>query len=620
MKRAPLAGILFGYAVLAALVQAHCTDLLSSDGECYLRIAVTTAHGDFRHAVFGHWSPLGSWLTVPLVAGGMVPRHAFRVMIGLWGAAAVVGAWRLAGRFGSSGAWRIAATACAAVLAAEFSAEHRVDLLLAALLLFYLDAVMDERLLTSRRWAAGVGALGGVAYLAKLYALPFFAVHYTLMVLAQGWVARGQGAGGSQQSVGRASLHAEPSSGSAPAGRCSSLGVPHPSPLPRGEGMQKRPLWRAMAVAWLAGVAAFALVAAPWVAVLSLKHGRLTVGTAAAQTYAQCGPGAGDTRPWATTGLRKPPDHAYNVWQDAELDLPVSTKPASPFRGREAFAEQMRTVWRNLGAMRMHFAGLDRFRLGLAAIALTPLAFLLTLRRREAAFRHLAAAATIAVFCGGYSFIYADEERFFWFPFLLAPPIAFHYVAVAARAARRLMPRTSARRAQLLGAALGLLAAASFADRSCAYLRELFGSPPPGREHRLVAQRLAAWGIQGPLAAMGPPHGPHTAWHDGLHAAYYLNAQYAGMPAAQTPDRIVAEMRRRGSQDAPRVGRAAPGGRPPRRARSETGRHHPRREPDGAEGGRSGLRTPGRALTSGGCLGRRGGRGSRWGCRSGGRR
>ena len=564
MKRAPLVAILLGYAVLAALVQVHCIDLLTSDGECYLRIAVYTAHGDFRHAIFGHWSPLGSWLTVPLVLAGMVPRYAFRVMIGLWGAAAIVGVWRVAGRFGLSGAWRAAATACAAVLAAEFSAEHRVDLLITALLLFYLDAVMDQRLLTSWRWAAWTGALGGVAYLAKLYALPFFAVHYTLMVLAHGW----RGAGGSrkitvgsrQKAVGRKQ---ETESDACLTADCF---------LPTADRARApRSRWRAMAIAWVAGVALFALVAEPWVMALTLKYGRLTAGTAAAQTYAQFGPGAGDTRHWAITGLRTPPADAYSVWQDADFDLPDNKKPTSLLRSRPAFSEQMRTVRRNLGVMLSHFAGLDRLRLGVAALALTPLACLLAWKRRDVAFRHLTVALTVAVFCGGYAFIHADDERFFWFPFLLVPPVTFHFVALAAGWARRRMPRMRERGARLLAAALALVAVGSFVDPAFGigqevvdgckrvlaldvepathgFFRELFGSPPPGREHRLVARQLAEWGVRGPLAAMGHPHGLYRPWHDGLHTAYYLDAQYAGMPAARTPDRIVIEMRAAGAR------------------------------------------------------------------------
>ena len=140
-----LAAVGVGYAILAALVQGHCADLLSSDGECYLRMARYYARGDLRHAVFGHWSPLGAWLSAPLVMAGVSARVAMRAWIGVWGGLAALGVWRLARRF-ELGSWlRAAATGCAALMAAEFSAEHRVDLLVTALLLVLVWGSLNLR-------------------------------------------------------------------------------------------------------------------------------------------------------------------------------------------------------------------------------------------------------------------------------------------------------------------------------------------------------------------------------------------------------------------------------------------------------------------------------------------
>jgi hypothetical protein len=55
-----------------------------------------------------------------------------------------------------------------------------------------------------------------------------------------------------------------------------------------------------------------------------------------------------------------------------------------------------------------------------------------------------------------------------------------------------------------------------------------------------MAERLRTLGIAGPLAS--------NDWWDGLHTAYYLDAQYAGTPAARDPKGIVAEMRREGAK------------------------------------------------------------------------
>jgi len=508
--RLHLALVLLAYAVVAAAVQVHCADLLTSDGECYLRMAVYYAKGDLRHAVFGHWSPLGSWLTTPLVAAGMVPRHAFRLWIGLWGALAVVGVWRLAGRFGMGPWLRAAATGCAALLVAEFSADHRVDLLLTALLLLTLDAAMDERLLASRPWALGVGMLGGVAYLSKLYALPFFAVHFTLVVILRAWAegeASRQSAHGSRQE--------------------DTDGRP-------GAGWARRALR-----AWLFGVAGLTVVAAPWVGVLSAKYGRLTAGTAGATTYALYGPGSGDARPRAVAGLRKPPADAWNVWQDATLDATGPAAPApSPLRGRGAVAQQLRFAWRNAALIVGHLAAADEFRLGLAALVLTLVLAAARWRRAEA-FSYLVALLTVMVYCGGYAFVYAEDRRFFWFPMLVLTALVFHVAAVLTKALGR---RLRERPRRLVMAAVAVAVTVSFAFHPVRFLGVLLREPPPGREHRLVAARLAEWGVRGPLASLGD-----RGWWDGLHTAYYLDAQYAGSPVAQTPQALTAEMRSAGA-------------------------------------------------------------------------
>ena len=514
--RVHLVILLAVYAIAAYAVQDHCSELLTSDGECYLRMAAYYAHGDFRHALFGHWSPLGAWMAVPLVAMGLEPRYAFRLMIGLWGALAVAGSWRLAGRLGLGSWLRAAATAAAALLALEFSVDHRVDLLLAAALLFYLDAAMAERLLRSRRRALLAGVLGGVAYLAKLYALPFFAAHYTLTVLVRGWV---------ETSSRQSAVASRQGKDDDPGLQIADLG------LKSEIGNRKSRMLRRIAFTWAMGMAGFALVATPWVTVLSAKYGRLTFGTAAATAYHLVGPGSGDARTEAITGLQRPPEGAYNVWQDATREPLRPEGGASP-----SLAEPLRVAGRNSVKILGHLARLDEFRLGLIALAVTPLALVATRREREKAFRYAALLLAVGLFCGGYAFIQAENERYFWFAFFVLTVLAFHF----AGGVGRLVP--GGRQRRLAVAVVAVAALVSFGYHPVRSVVALLEGPEPGRGHRQVAEQLAEWGVKGPLASIGP-----RGWWDGLHTAYYLDVKYAGTPRATEPRGIAAEMREAGA-------------------------------------------------------------------------
>jgi hypothetical protein len=285
------------------------------------------------------------------------------------------------------------------------------------------------------------------------------------------------------------------------------------------------------------GAGACAVLAAPWVGVLSAKYGRLTIGTAGSSTYRQYGADwePGERRP--PIGLRKPPLDAYNVWHDATLDAtePVAVPEGLPPPLRERAVRHLRLVWRNLGVIARHLGSVDELCLTMAALALTPLAFALTRRRRGAAFGYGAAGLAAVVYCGGYAVVFAGVGRYYWFVFLVLTVLAFHFVGVLPGV---LGMRLSEERRRLLAAALVVAAVVSFAFHPVRALGVLFSGPPPGREHRVVAERLAGLGIRGPLACVG-----EDAWWNGLHVAYYLDAQYAGTPRATTPSGIADEMR-----------------------------------------------------------------------------
>ncbi len=146
-----------------------------------------------------------------------------------------------------------------AVIAANYLLDP--DLLAAGFLFIYFALVLDPALPRQPGQAFLSGIAAGLAYLAKAYMLPFVLIHLPLSL----WIAH---------------------RGSRQAGR---------SIFPRPRNARNaRPPWprnnAAWLVAWLLGLAGLALVAAPWVGVLSAKYHHFTFSTAGSANHANVGP------------------------------------------------------------------------------------------------------------------------------------------------------------------------------------------------------------------------------------------------------------------------------------------------------------------------------------------
>ena len=187
--------------------------------------------------------------------------------------------------------------------------------------------------------------------------------------------------------------------------------------------------------------------------------------------------------------------------------------------------------------MVQHLRGVARGGLALATLVLLALGALLA--TPAVAHRHRVVLGAVLVYCGGYSLVYAGDERYFWFVYVVLLVAAFEWARALPAALARLMSGAGPSQRRLVATVVAAAVWCAFGLPAAHGLREVLGGPPPGRQHRVVAAQLDKWGIDGPMAAVGD-HG----WWDGLHVAYFLNAKYAGSPAATSPRDIAAEMRR----------------------------------------------------------------------------
>ena len=211
------------YVVLVSWQGYRMRDQINHDAVSYIRNAHYIAQGQFSDSVSGYWSPLLSWCIAPFVYFGADGLHAARVVLAIWGAGVVLASFWLTRSLVRRSGWLGVLALCLIAIDTARLATSVIspDLVMSAILLAYCSTVTSRRFARRRSLQILAGLLGGAAYLAKSYALPFFAVHFSFTI-CQHFAAR------------------------------------------RGA----RP-WRRVALTWATGMFAFLILSGPWIGVLS---------------------------------------------------------------------------------------------------------------------------------------------------------------------------------------------------------------------------------------------------------------------------------------------------------------------------------------------------------------
>jgi hypothetical protein len=406
-----------------------------------LSIAQAYSRGQFQDAVNGYWAPLYCWLLAPLLAVGVGPLLAPKLLALLIGVFTLAGLRRLCRRI------RLTPASTALVLIAALPSlvcwsltYVTPDFLLAGVLTWYLSAVVGWSPSSGAGEGLIAGALGGLAYLAKQYALPFVAAH---LVLA-------------------GALHYRQ----------------HRS---RGD--------RSTVIRWLLAASVVLIaIAGPWIAVMSSKYGRLTI--AASGTYNWYLPATGfnvGTRllapppfPGALSGWVDPTPYAHTA-----TSRTVAANNANPTVPRWwGFRAALEQVGRD---SRM----LETF----TFLALPILAAAVVLGVRDigrlADYRLLHLALAFGLFLGGYQIVSAHlVERLLWILVLLLAVLgALLFERLAATWGLRPRARLAA----------AVILALSFWPLP---LMRLAQGRDEGRELHETALALERYGVSGRLAAV----------------------------------------------------------------------------------------------------------------------
>ncbi len=487
--RWPFALALGVLLVLGGLAAQGARFQVNPDGICYLQLASYLRDGDVAASISGYWSPLLAWSLTPLLALGVERLLAARLVLLLWSAVGVFATDRLARRLGLAPTARAAALVAVALALGDLATRVIApDVVVGGCLLLQAGYLLHPDLLARPRVAALAGAWGGVAYLAKSYALPFTLVILPATVGLRWLLRRGE----------------EPD---AAAGR------PRRIPL-RIAGI---------------GLGAAVAVALPWIGALSWRYERptwTTVGPVArAVTGPHLPPGLMPEHP--LEGLRAPPPPHRSVWERPEV-LPYP--PGwSPFESRALAAHQLRLIVANAALAREFMASWDLVGLTLLALVLAPvIAWALRRRPPRGAPAQLGlwcvwVPATCLVYVGGYVVVYVEER--YLRTFVL--PLVVLLVTGGASA---------------LGAALGrrrgatwpvhLLVVAVCSTFALQPLHELRRLATVGRrvaaltDERLV-QPLAALDLRGPAALVRAP-GTRSPWREGQTLAFLVDVPYVG--------------------------------------------------------------------------------------------
>ena len=360
---------------LGALLLPAYSDTVGPDALAQIRIAQYYAEGDLARALNGYWGPLSSWLLTPLLAVGIEPLLAAKLLgLGL-GVLVLVALGRLCIRCGVR-----PATADGAVLVTVPLVLHVVlndaysHVLLIVLLLLFVADVLPSETESARKGAARAGLWGGLASLAHPYALPVVVA----VTVASHLVAARRAQRAGEVSAGRA--HAR------------------------------------LTLGTLAAVAALVLT---WSAVLSAHYQTLTFNQSWGYNAAVVAPGSAGQP--LSNGLVEPPyPGALFAWENPST-MPLVTG------GWRPSGESASHLLENLAANARELAALVAGEFLVVPLFAFAGALLLLLRRRRAPPAPRSAwpalSFAVAIYLAG-SLVTFVEPQFLWFVVLALVPLA----------------------------------------------------------------------------------------------------------------------------------------------------------------------------------------------------
>jgi hypothetical protein len=516
-----LVGAILCQVLLLIVAGRHNRYVLDPDTIAYMRLAWYYATGQFHLAVSGYWGPLFSWLMVPWIGWVEHLVDVARIVMDLSAVVFVLGCVAIFRGLCLPPVALLMGTWLAALATVFWSMEYiGPDLLMNGLFGLALGQMLRVRWCTSRLTPWLTGGLCGMAYLAKAIALP---------VTVSCCVGIG---------VLWASSHRLP--------------------------------WRQVTRSVGLTLLGCALVAGPWIVVLSWKYRTPTFSTSAAINHAIAGPRDIERYHPVRLMFHQPEARRILAWEDPSA-MPYHYW--SPLENFSYAKHQLRLMYMNALRQLMVLRGFDVVGIGLfalvsgvllpgslcqrlqaepwrwAIVLMVCLAGLLTVRRGFDVFgiglfalvsglllpgslrQRLQAEpwrwAVIPVIClaGWYLPVYAGDQRYYFLTYPLILTASMGFVLSLSHSLRRWQ-----RGASYVGL---LLVVSSFALPVLTKLpAALRGLEEPSVIAHGLAMKLQAAHVSGPFAGIGTK--------EGLYMAFFMNQPWYGEEQHPTLERLKA--------------------------------------------------------------------------------
>jgi hypothetical protein len=348
--------ILLGYL---ALMNSIHSNAINPDGLSYLTIARSFAEGHL--VVRGYWSPLISLSLAPLIALGLDPYLAFRVITQVSGIGLVLAGILIGRRVGLKRVEQLA-VGLAIALSLLVNQPYLVvpDLFAATILGFYFYFLMDKSMhLHPLRSGMTIGLVAALAYYARYYNFPFILIHLPLSAL-----------------------------------------------ILRTGGWRKKSILATFG--WATGV--FLILTLPWILAIFNRYGSLTFTTSGKINHAIVGPRLSIHLCWGSQLCDQPPDVLF-PWEDplSEYYTNIGWKP---FENLDNFRHQILLIWNNV----IRWTGKTIFNLGsFPPFALLALGILALVSWTKPITRTIFGGAflTICIYVSGYFITYSKDFRYY---------------------------------------------------------------------------------------------------------------------------------------------------------------------------------------------------------------